>query len=63
MHFYKQHQYVVKQVFSDMLVTASKNASPQSLKMYGKHCRYALAYGNIILWLSAYVDWLHARFV
>lgn len=48
MRFRKTHYHVVKQVFPDMLTTATKNVSLQPLKMYGKHCRYALVYGNII---------------
>ena len=35
-----------KHLFSDMTGTVSKIVSDRSLKMYGKPCRYGVAYGN-----------------
>ena len=37
---------VAKHLFSDMTGTVSKIVSDRSLKMYGKPCRYGVAYGN-----------------
>ena len=37
---------VAKHLFSDMTGTVSKIVFDRSLKMYGKPCRYGVAYGN-----------------
>ena len=37
---------VAKHLFSDMTGTVSKIVFERSLKMYGKPCRYGVAYGN-----------------
>ena len=37
---------VAKYLFSDMTGTVAKIVFDRSLKMYGKPCRYGVAYGN-----------------